>query len=108
MDHGTGVVARMRREIGHQGRTKSPCQGCSDRSSECHAKCEKYAEYSKTHMKEVRDIHKKKREYNLGFGAPFKTDRKFKQQQIGATAQVKFQRQEQRLKERMNNNGNDF
>lgn len=26
---------------------KSPCYGCEDRTSECHAKCPRYAEFAK-------------------------------------------------------------
>lgn len=28
---------------------KNPCHGCNDRNGDCHAKCEKYAEWKKEH-----------------------------------------------------------
>jgi len=92
------------KNLTHQGRTKSPCKGCADRSPECHAKCEKYAEYNRIHAQEAKDIHKKRREFYLGFGAQYRSDKEFKSQHLKTNKQIQFQRQEQRLKERMNNN----
>lgn len=64
--------------ICHAGRTKSPCRFCEDRDSDCHANCEKYIEFSKIHEKERTKIHKEKHKESLGYGAPYRTERKLK------------------------------
>ena len=64
---------------GHVGRTKSPCRGCQDRQAECHSSCEKYLEFYEIHNKERADAHHKKRLENLGFGAPYRTEKRFKE-----------------------------
>ena len=53
--------------INHRGRTKSPCHGCDDRSVGCHGECEKYEEYKKTHIAEVRQISRNKHEANITY-----------------------------------------
>ena len=40
------------------GRTKSPCHGCKNRSAECHAKCEDYLQFVKDRTEERGIIHK--------------------------------------------------
>lgn len=37
---------------------KVPCNGCPDRWSECHAHCEKYAEYEQARNAEYAEWHK--------------------------------------------------
>lgn len=64
---------------GHVGRTKSPCHGCEDRNAECHSSCEKYQEFYKIHAKERSEIHYNKKIDNLGFGAPYRTEKRFKE-----------------------------
>ena len=36
----------------------APCKDCSERSAECHAKCERYAAYAKEREQERRNRHK--------------------------------------------------
>lgn len=64
---------------GHVGRTQSPCRGCQDRRGECHASCEKYQEFVEIHTKERSEINTKKHHWNLGYGAPYRIERKFKE-----------------------------
>ena len=59
----------------HVGRTQSPCYGCHDRSAECHSSCEKYKQFEQIHAKERREIHQKKHQENLAYGAPYRTER---------------------------------
>ena len=59
----------------HVGRTKSPCHGCSERSAECHAKCDAYKEFEKIHAQERSEIHFKRHQEALAYGAPYRTDK---------------------------------
>jgi len=61
----------------HKGRTNSPCFECKDHSGTCRSGCEKWKEWEKVHAKEREAINKKKHEYSLGFGAPYRTDREW-------------------------------
>lgn len=67
----------MRHNIGHLGRTQSPCRECSDRHAECHATCEKYDKFRQIHADEVAEIHQNKKKHNLGYGAKFRTEKEF-------------------------------
>lgn len=80
----------MRREIGALGRTQSPCNGCSDRNAECHAKCEQYADFQRIHFAEVKEIHSKKRKHNLGYGAPFRDEKTLRYEQKVHSGTHKF------------------
>lgn len=63
----------------HKGRTNSPCKGCDGHSETCRSACEKWKEWEKVHAQERAAINKKKHEYNLGFGAPYRTEKRFKE-----------------------------
>lgn len=41
--------------------TKPPCQDCTHRSAECHAKCEPYKEYEIKHAEELKERTRQKR-----------------------------------------------
>lgn len=58
------------------GRTKSPCYGCENRSSGCHAVCEAYAKYQEKHAEEVEQIREQRAKENAGF-RPRMTDKQF-------------------------------
>lgn len=62
----------------HKGRTTSPCFTCDGHNETCHSTCEQYKEYEIKHQQERADINKKRREYSLGYGATFRTERQFK------------------------------
>lgn len=85
-------------------RTKSPCFGCKKRNETCRPACEEWKKYEEIHKKERAEIYKKKREYNLGFGAPYRSESKFKNKNASGYTTVRMQRHEQKLKERMNLN----
>lgn len=70
--------------FGHIGRTKSPCHGCQYHDGECHAKCKDYAAFVEIHAKEREEIHKRKRLYNLGYGAPYRTERQLHNDNVSA------------------------
>lgn len=40
---------------------KSPCYGCGDRTSECHAKCARYAEFAKDRQEHLTLVWKTKK-----------------------------------------------
>ena len=61
----------------HKGRTASPCFDCDGHNETCHSTCEAYKEYEKIHAKERAEINKAKFEYNLGYGAPYRTDKEY-------------------------------
>ena len=50
-----------------KGATKNPCYQCPDRSAECHAKCERWAEYE-AKRNERYAMQKKQREFNEMMG----------------------------------------
>ena len=61
-----------------QGRTKSPCHGCEQRSAECHGICEEYLEFVEVHDKERSEINYQKHLDNLGYGAPYRTNKQLR------------------------------
>ena len=62
----------------HKGRTNSPCKDCNGHSETCRSNCQAWKDWEKVHEKERAEINKKKHEYSLGFGAPFRTEREWK------------------------------
>ena len=65
------------RPIASMVRTPSPCFDCKDRNESCRPKCAKWKEYEKAHREEKDKIYKNKREYYLGFGAPYRTEKEW-------------------------------
>lgn len=62
-----------------EGRIKAPCKGCEKRSENCHGICEAYKEFVDLHEKERRENHERRRKYNLGYGAHWRTEKEFAQ-----------------------------
>lgn len=58
----------------HKGRTHSPCHKCTEHSETCRSGCEKWKEYEEIHKKERAEINKRRKLYNLGYGAPYRTE----------------------------------
>jgi len=64
-----------------EGRTKAPCMNCKPHEG-CHATCEAYKEFERIHAEERRQIHLAKHKHNLGYGAPFRSEKQLKHEAI--------------------------
>lgn len=62
----------------HKGRTNSPCFKCEDHSQTCRANCKAWKDWETLHAKEREEINKRKREYSLGYGAPYRSEKEWK------------------------------
>ena len=56
----------MNKPFPTQGRTKSPCFGCTERREACHAECRRYLEFKDIHTEEVNQIRENKKKSVIG------------------------------------------